>query len=515
MTTNEAFTADVKNDNNIDKNTDCGVWSVTGKKKDKAYTYEDALTLAGNGSYTYGLLAVLSLTILSMACDMFGFSVVVAGSQCDLQVTPSQRNTLMSMPFLGPIIMSYPWGYFSDTQGRRKCLLLAMSFSFVATVISSLSPNWIMLAVLKFLSTSCCSCAQSTTYALLGESSTQRVRRSYMLAMTSVLMLTPAYYFSVGYFLLNMEYSIDLGFISFVPWRLLVLSLALPMGISSLALHCFYESPKFLANAGREDQAVELLKKIWKRNGGKGHYPVKKLILNEDYAPALGQPLLRSLWRQTTPLFRPPLLWRTLQLYYITAVVYSVNNSLVMWQPFIANAVLADGGSAGGVCDIILRTHNTGGVQPTACSSKLEYLTTIFGIGHSISFALMNALMSRLARMKLMLIAILAAAVASGTGIIVVTNKLASFVLFLGIMITGLGIGIVFSYFVELYPTSYRGMAACLGVIMARGSALVAINILGSYMMTSCHQCFYAFTAYIFSGLVASFFLPADSKKKT
>ncbi|XP_063540121.1 synaptic vesicle glycoprotein 2C-like [Cydia strobilella] len=442
---------------------DCGVSSVTaGKKEDKAYTYEEAITLAGNGIYTYGLLAVLSLTVLSMCSDMFGFSVVLAGSQCDLQLTPSQRSTLMSMPFLGPIIMSYPWGYFSDTQGRRKCLLLAMSFSFVTTVISSLSPNWIMLAVLKFLSTSFCSCAQSATYALLGDSSGLRVRGSHMLVMTSVLMLAPAYYFTVGYFLLNMEYSIDLGFISFVPWRLLVLTLALPMGISSLALHCFYDSPKFLANAGREDQAVELLRKIWKRNGGKDHYPVKKLILNEDCAPAQGEPLLRSLWQQTAPLFQTPLLWRTLLLYYITAVVYSVY---------------------------------------TACSSKLEYLTTIFGIGHSVSFALVNALMSRLARMKLMLMVILAAAVASEAGIIVVTNRVASFVLFLGITITVLTFGIVFSYFVELYPTSYRGMAACLRVVVARGSVLVAINLLSSYITTSCHQCFNSFTAYTFSKL--------------
>ncbi|XP_063635476.1 synaptic vesicle glycoprotein 2C-like [Cydia splendana] len=514
MTTNEGFTADVK-DYNIDKNTDCGVWTVTGKKEDKAYTYEEAITLAGNGSYTYGLLAVLSLTLLSMGCDMFGFSVVLAGSQCDLQFTPTQRSTLMSMPFLGPIIMSYPWGYFSDTQGRKKCLLLAMSCSFVATVISSLSPNWIMLAVLKFLSTSCSSCAQFTTYALLGESSGQRVRGSYMLIMTSVIMLASTYYYTVGYFLLNMEYSIDLGFISFVPWRLLVLALALPAGISSLVLHWFYESPKFLANAGREDQAVELLRKIWKRNGGKDHYPVKKLILNEDCAPAQGQPLLRSLWQQTAPLFQTPLLWRTLQLYYITTVVYSVNNSLLMWLPFIANTVLADGASEGSVCDVLSMQNNTGDVQPAACSSKLEYLTTIFSVGQSVSFGLVNGLMSRLARMKLMLIVILVAAVACGTGIIVVTNKVASFVLFLGIMGQVLGIGIVSSYFVELYPTSYLGMSACLGVVVARTSVLIAINLLSSYITTSCHQCFYAFTAYIFSGLVASFFLPADGKKKT
>ncbi|XP_063635477.1 uncharacterized protein LOC134806124 [Cydia splendana] len=509
MATNEAFT---ENDLKTDK--------MAVKKEDKVYSYEEAITLAGNGRYTYGLLAVVSLSILAMGTDMIGFSVVVVGSQCDLQLTPGQRNVLMSMPFLGPVVMSYPWGFFSDTRGRRKCLLLAMSCGFLASVASALSPNWIVLAILRFLSTSCCSCAQSATYALLGESSSQRVRGTYMLIMTSVLMLTPTFYFVAGYFVLNLEFSLDLGFISFMPWRLLVLVMALPMGMSWLVLLNFYESPKFLANAGREDQAVELLAKIWKRNGGKGKYPVKKIILNEDStAPAQKLPLLQSLWAQTAPLFRPPLLWRTLQLYYITAMLYAVNNSLLMWYPFLLNVFLTDDGSAdqGGLCNMILRSQDASHIQQASvCFSKLDYFTTLFSITHSLSFTLINVFMSRFAgRMKLMLVTILTVAAASGVVIILTTNNTISFLFFLGIMTPGLGIGVIFSYFIELYPTSYRGMAACLAVIMARGSALTAINILGSNITTSCHQCFYAYTAYIFSGLVVSFFLPSDAKKKT
>ncbi|XP_061704291.1 synaptic vesicle glycoprotein 2C-like [Cydia pomonella] len=508
MATHEAFTG---NDLKIDKK---------AEKEDKVYSYEEAITLAGTGRYTHGLLAVVSLSVVAMACDMFGFSVVVVGSQCDLQLTPIQRNVLLSMPFLGPVVMSYPWGYFSDTRGRRKCLLLAMSCGFLASIVSVFSPNWIMLAVLRFVSTSCCSCAQSATYALLGESSSQRVRGSYMLAMTSVLMLSPTCYFVTGYFVLNLEFSLDLGFISFMPWRLLALVMALPMGMSWLALLSFYESPKFLANAGREDEAVELLEKIWRRNGGMDEYPVKKLILNEDSTAAAHKlPFLRSLWAHTAPLFHPPLLWRTLQLYYITAMLYAVNNSLLMWYPFLLNVFLTDDGSAdqGGLCNMILRSQDASHVQQASvCLSKLDYFTTLFSIVHSLSFALINIFMSCFAgRMKLMLLTILTVAFTSGVVIIMTTNNTISFLFFIGIMTTGLGIGVVFSYFIELYPTSYRGMAACLAVIMARGSALTAINILGSNIMTNCHQCFYAYTAYILSGLIASCFLPSDAKKKT
>ncbi|XP_048006858.1 uncharacterized protein LOC125242181 [Leguminivora glycinivorella] len=200
-------------------------------------------------------------------------------------------------------------------------------------------------------------------------------------------------------------------------------------------------------------------------------------------------------------------------------MLYAVNNSLLMWYPFLLNTYLTDDGSAdqGGLCNMILRSQDASHVQQTSiCYSKLDYFTTLFSITHSLSFTLINVFMSRFAgRMKLMLITVLTVAFSSGVVIIFTTNNTISFLFFLGIMTTGLGSGVVFSYFIELYPTSYRGMAACLGVIVARGSALTAINILGSNIMTNCHQCFYAYTAYILSGIIASFFLPSDAKKKT
>ncbi|XP_063548025.1 uncharacterized protein LOC134755401 [Cydia strobilella] len=305
-----------------------------------------------------------------------------------------------------------------------------------------------------------------------------------------------------------------------MPWRLLVLVLALPMGMSWLALLNFYESPKFLANSGREDQAVKLLEKIWRRNGGNDEYPVKKIILNEDStAPEQKLPLIQSLWAQTAPLFRPPLLWRTLQLYYITAMLYAVNNSLMMWYPFLLDAFLADDGSSdqGGLCNMILRSQDeSNNQQASDCFSKLDHFTTLSSSAYSLVFTLIYLVMSRFAgRMKLMLIIILTVASASGVVVIMTTNNTISLLFFLGILTTGLGIGLMFSYFIELYPTSYRGMAACLAVIMARGSALAATNIIGSHIMTSCYQCFYAFTAYMFSGLILSCFLPSDTKKKT
>lgn len=50
---------------------------------------------------------------------------------------------------------------------------------------------------------------------------------------------------------------------------------------------------------------------------------VKKIFLNEEGNERPKDiSILSSLWEQIMPLFKPPLLWRSLQLYFITTVVY-------------------------------------------------------------------------------------------------------------------------------------------------------------------------------------------------
>lgn len=43
-----------------------------------------------------------------------------------------------------------------------------------------------------------------------------------------------------------------------------------------------------------------------------------------------------------------------------------------------------------------------------------------------------------------------------GAATTTVTNNIVAFILFFGLAFVGLGIGVVFSYYVDLYPTSYR-----------------------------------------------------------
>ncbi|CAH0582806.1 unnamed protein product [Chrysodeixis includens] len=488
---------------------------------DKVYTYGEAINLAGNGRYSFGLLATLSVCTLAMGVDMFGFSVVVNGCTCDFNLNISQTSVLLSMPFVGPIVMAYPWGYISDTRGRRRSLLIAMWISFAVSTASAFSPNWVVMAVLKFVSTSFCSCAQSASYTLLGESCSEKARDSYMLIMTSVLDFSLAAYVAVAYFILNMDFSYDMGALTFTPWRLLALALALPLGIGAFGTHFFYESPKFLVNVQRHDEALECLRKIWRRNNGKGDkYPVKRIILNEEgNERRKDASLVQSLWEQIVPLFKPPLLWRSIMLYFFTAVIFSTNNSFFIWFPYLAEKFTAGMNSSAashetGLCNMIVSNNNDTS-EAIECTSTMQISLVWSSLAQGVSFVLIMLVITKLAyRKKALMIIIMTFSGLASMGAALIRDNLTSFIMFFGLLTNELCIGIIYTYFVDLYPTSYRGMAACIGVMVARASALSGVNLLGAYIMTHCSAMFYTCGGLMLVAAAVSFLLPPDVRKK-
>ncbi|XP_047026349.1 solute carrier family 22 member 15-like isoform X2 [Helicoverpa zea] len=416
--------------------------------------------------------------------------------------------------------MSYPWGYLSDTRGRKLVLMWAMGGSFISSVISSLSPTWQVLAALRFISSTLSSAAESATYALIGECCGTRVRAKYMLLITSALMITPALYYITAFLIMKLDFSIPLLGITYRPWRLLTLIMALPLGLSALLLWFYSESPKFLANVGRNEEAVQVLKRIYVANGHDGDkFAVKQIYLEDGNKEEVGVFSLQSLWTQIAPLFKPPLLWKTALLYYLTFVTYIANNSFAIILPTIFNIFFtsyATSAADASFCDLFHLTNTTAADdQPevSVCKNTIEDNTIWAGCAHGMSFFVLNAIISQCAgRRKPLTIIILVIAAAAGAGINNTGDALSGLVLFYIFLTTAMVFGVISSYFVDLYPTSYRGMIACLGMMVARLSAFAGTNILSGAMTDHCSVALYSGAGIVLSGAVAALFLPSDSK---
>ncbi|CAB3235109.1 unnamed protein product [Arctia plantaginis] len=496
------------------------------KYNEKAsYNYEEALEMTGHGKYNYMLLWTCFLIIVAMGTDIFGLGIVVTAATCDLNMTLNQIGILSSMPFAGIILMSYPWGYLSDMRGRRLVLMYAMCCSFISATLSSLSPNWQVLAALRFISSAMSSAAESATYALLGECCSSKVRAKYMLLITSALMLTPTLYYITAYLTMKLDFSFYLLGIAYRPWRLLTLFMALPLGMAALCLWYFSESPKFLANIGQEEEAVKVLKRMYVVNGNnENNFPIKRVFLEDGNKEIVGEFSFRSLWVQIAPLFQSPLLFKTMLLFYLTFVTYIANNSFAIILPTILNIFFTSyttSVAGASFCDLFQLTNTTETQnidltihQDTSkCTNPIEDNTIWAGCAHGLSFFLLNALISQCAsKRKILTIIILLIAAAAAIATDNTGEAVSGLVLFYVFLTTAMAFGVISSYFVDLYPTSYRGMVACLGMMVARLSAFAGTNIISGAMGNHCSTALYSGAGIVLSGALAAMFLPSDNQ---
>ncbi|CAG5033882.1 unnamed protein product [Parnassius apollo] len=489
------------------------------KSTDTPYSYDEAVELTGHGRYNYLLLAACCVISNAGALDMFGFSVVVAAASCDLHIGTTETGILASAPFAGALF-AFPWGYFADTQGRRRALLLSTSGGFIFAALSSLAPTWQIMLALKIIGCSFSSSSYSLTMTYLGESTGSKHRSRYLFIMISMNLASEIVSFGFAYFILplSLHWEIPWLSITYHSWRLFTFIIAVPLGISALLLTWLYESPKFLANKGEITVALKVLRKINVANGGKDDdYPVHHLEAIE-VATSQKQTLWSSLVSQTVPLFQPPLLLRTLQLFYLIVICCTTNNVFVMWFPTMVN--LFFNSVSGGTTDIgfctgvVQNATNSVQAENYVCNDAISPNTVYSGIIVGLTFTFINLVASRLASWRrLVLIGCFLIAAISSLLVGIVTKPVLSMIFFSLIQITYVGIGSVASYFVDMYPTTYRGMVMSLGMMVARLSSFAGVNVIGVIIVDHCNLTFYCWSIFVISGVAVTLFLPSDRKK--
>lgn len=83
--------------------------------------------------------------------EMVSITFILPLSECDLNLTSSDKGILAAVSILGVICSSHLWGFLADTKGRRFVIYRTCFVAFVVSVISSFVQNFYIFAGLRFL----------------------------------------------------------------------------------------------------------------------------------------------------------------------------------------------------------------------------------------------------------------------------------------------------------------------------------------------------------------------------
>uniref|UniRef100_A0A2A4JT62 Major facilitator superfamily (MFS) profile domain-containing protein n=1 Tax=Heliothis virescens TaxID=7102 RepID=A0A2A4JT62_HELVI len=482
--------------------------------------FEEALDMTGFSRYNIYTFLLCASIIIGMTFEIFSVSYLVPASSCELGTTSVQQGLVACVPLIGTIAMSHIWGYQADTKGRRKILVFTMTMTYIAGTLAAFSPNWIVLGFLKLMSSAAVSGSYALSVTLLSECTPKAKRSSLVLLTTSVHMagLGVMAVISIPVLPLTFSYYIPYLDIQFNSWRLLDLIFAVPSAISSIGCYCAFESPKYLASVGKEEEAIKVLKGIYTMNTGKSsdNYQVQSLELDEGHNSGP-----KSFWgtivAQTVPMFKAPLLKYTILLSFLFVICYITMNATFVWLPFIINAFMLSvvGGQRSlTICEMIRFTSNSTSIKEIeTCTMNTEAMTLVFLITMILAFCniFMSTVINCIGRKRLFI----GIQLFAGLSALILNSSpywILSAILVVCFLSAVLNFGFLNTYSVDIFPTYVKAMAVCLTVMVGRASAVAGINVLKKLLDTNCEAAFYIFGSVAFGGGLVGFFLPTDQQ---
>lgn len=476
------------------------------------YTLDEAIQAAKIGRYQKMLILATGLSIMGAAVENCNIAYILPNAKCDLNLTMSQQGILSSVSFLGIVFTSYFWGFICDTKGRKIVLSTAAFGGFFFSIISAFATDFYTLAVLRFLAGAMLAGSQAGAYSYVSEFHTHKLAPRAvafcMICLNGLIIYTSIAAIAI----IPLEFKWQIFFIEFKSWRLYLLCNSFINLFNGIVFTILPESPKFLLTINRHNQALDVLKRVYAFNTGqsKESYPVKSIKM-DIFGSAKPNTngfcnILQLLWSQTKPIFLPPLRCFTVQICYVTFVIFAIGHGTFMWFPDFLVQLQSYDGPSDTLCGIVQPKNQSNdvndGCQMNSESAMVTYQLLLgVGIVLLVTGAISSVLMKKVPpKMIFGVWLILSALGCVAMNVFTDFNwTVLSFVLFLSCCSSS---NIILAVGVNLFPTKYRGMASSLIMMFGRLGGSAGSTLVGILLAGKCTSIFYIYGFMLISCVV-------------
>nr|BAN21326.1 synaptic vesicle protein [Riptortus pedestris] len=490
-------------------------------KKVDVLPLEAALTLTGSGLYTAYVTFSAGLALFAGMCNMQMMSVVIPVASCDLNMTSTQKGFLASAAFMGITLSSHLFGFLADICGRRAVLLLCTFTIGVISLLSSLSPTFVVLAACWFAIGFMTGGIFCPAYVFISEYCPQNVRGKCILIASAMSATATAYLPSMSWLIVPLNIQVPLlGNLVFTSWRLFVALVPLTNFIPMFFLYTLSETPKYLLNAGKGEETLELLRSIYSVNKRKPkeEFPLQKVQLDhfdeicQQKEEVGGNPILRMAKKmlvQTAVLFSSKFILYTTTSSLMMIGVLGIYNSFLLWMPEQTKLML-------------LYSRNNTDFKATMCevmSHEIEFENTVgscdlnrnkfppsiaIGMAQCVTFLLISLIADKVNK-KYIIVAITGIPAAAAIALIYVDKLI--------LIVSGIGVIVVFlltaypvclSIAVESFPTSHRSTAASIVLLFGRLAATLGTQFFGYLFHHYCQTAYWAAASVLLGVIIVS-----------
>lgn len=228
------------------------------KNKEKTasptYTVEEAIETYGLGFFQLRVVGISGILQAADAMELLLLSVLGPTLRCTWNLTPSEVALITTIVFVGYLLGAPLWGKFSDKYGRKTCLLTVLSLIAYFGLLTTLSPTYIWVLVLRGI----------VGFNIGGGSSSYALMAEYLpLHHRATVLLAAQLFWAIGG---SVEIGLSFLILPRFGWRWLIFASSLPLALFLGLLLLLPESVRYLTAANRLEEAQQIVNNIAKMN---------------------------------------------------------------------------------------------------------------------------------------------------------------------------------------------------------------------------------------------------------
>ncbi|NWR67281.1 SV2C protein, partial [Bucorvus abyssinicus] len=262
----------------------------TERKADEeelAQQYELIIQECGHGRFQWALFFVLGMALMADGVEVFVVGFVLPSAETDMCIPNSGSGWLGDIVYLGMMVGAFFWGGLADKVGRRQSLLICMSVNGFFAFLSSFVQGYGFFLFCRLFSGFGIGGAVPTVFSYFSEVLAREKRGEHLSWLCMFWMIGGIYASAMAWAIIpHYGWSFSMGSAyQFHSWRVFVIVCALPCVSSVVALTFMPESPRFLLEVGKHDEAWMILKQIHDTNMRARGQPEKVFTVNRIKTP--------------------------------------------------------------------------------------------------------------------------------------------------------------------------------------------------------------------------------------
>ncbi|XP_004678256.1 PREDICTED: synaptic vesicle glycoprotein 2C [Condylura cristata] len=256
-------------------------------EEELAQQYELIIQECGHGRFQWALFFVLGMALMADGVEVFVVGFVLPSAETDLCIPNSGSGWLGSIVYLGMMVGAFFWGGLADKVGRKQSLLICMSVNGFFAFLSSFVQGYGFFLFCRLLSGFGIGGAIPTVFSYFAEVLAREKRGEHLSWLCMFWMIGGIYASAMAWAIIpHYGWSFSMGSAyQFHSWRVFVIVCALPCVSSVVALTFMPESPRFLLEVGKHDEAWMILKLIHDTNMRARGQPEKVFTVNRIKTP--------------------------------------------------------------------------------------------------------------------------------------------------------------------------------------------------------------------------------------